>query len=531
MLPQPPRRVIAVIILMIMLTSLPYAAGAISAPVGTRFSGAILDLIDYHSHLAKMHQGLRGEWLYRLLFTAEPHPPILLQTFYVALGHVARLTGLSLDITYQVARVVSVAFMVWAIWAFMLHYLSPDVAWWALLLALFGGGWSFLLWIIAPAMTANVSPIEFWLLDAYTFLAAFISPHFAIGIGLLALAFLALDHWTSQQSPRSLLTLWLATFAIAMIQPFDLLLVDSVLVIVVVYRLWKQNIGWHSAVAGLMLLGVTHGAILGYDWLMLNTPIWKSFADQNITLSPSPIYYVLGYAPLLIPAVTGIVVALRRQADRWLIPGLWIVGVIVLVYAPLATQRRFVLGVQVPMAALAVYWLSAVIVPALKMRIGQRYRSVLLVYGALATLSTIIVIVWLVTATRASANAELYIIDNTVMGWDWIQENTSQDSVILSGFHNGGAIPARTGRRVVLGHWIETADYLAKRDAVGRFFVADTADNWRLVLLQSQGVDYMWYSDEEKALGSWNPAIADYLRPVFESATLTLYQVKQVEVK
>ena len=45
---------------------------------------------DYDSHLAKMQQGLNGSWLYGLLFTAEPHQPILLQTFYVGLGHVAR---------------------------------------------------------------------------------------------------------------------------------------------------------------------------------------------------------------------------------------------------------------------------------------------------------------------------------------------------------------------------------------------------------------------------------------------------------
>src|SRR5262245_18445167 len=105
------RLVWLLVALTITLTTLPIVVGAFSAPSGTTFSGVILNLQDYNSHLAKMWQGARGSWTYQLLFTSELPEGVFLQTFYIALGHVARWTGLSFDLTFQIARVICVALM------------------------------------------------------------------------------------------------------------------------------------------------------------------------------------------------------------------------------------------------------------------------------------------------------------------------------------------------------------------------------------------------------------------------------------
>lgn len=42
-------------------------------------------------------------WQFRLLFTPETHAGVYCQPFYVALGHLARLVGLGLPLTFQVA--------------------------------------------------------------------------------------------------------------------------------------------------------------------------------------------------------------------------------------------------------------------------------------------------------------------------------------------------------------------------------------------------------------------------------------------
>lgn len=515
------------VVLTIILTTLPYVVGALSAPAGTTFSGVILNLQDYNSHLAKMQQGARGSWTYRLLFTAEPHEAVFLQTFYITLGHVAHWTGLSFDLTFQLARVICVGLMVWALWAFLAHYLGDSAALWALGLAIFGGGMGYLLFFFAPAMTANVSPIEFWLLDAYTFLSAFISPHFAAGVGLLALAFLMVDRWTDRPAPRQLTIMFLTSLAIAIVQPFDLILLDAILIAVAGYRLCRRRIAWTKALPGLVLIGISHAAILGYDWLVLyHFPIWTSFSAQNVTLSPPPVYYILGYAPTLLPALAGLYIAIRRRDGRWLVPILWLAGVAILIEWPgLLTQRRYVLGVQAPMAALAVYWFAEAGVPWLKKRLRKRYRLVLTVYGAVATLTTIALIVWLLAATRNPVNRELYIPDAVESAWGWIDEHTPTDAVFLASVGNGANLVGRTGRRAVVGHPIETADFAAKRAALSTFFGTDTDDDWRQAFLSGQHVAYLWYGADEQALGDWSPDEAGYLQKVFEAPGVTIYQV------
>ncbi|HVO41487.1 MAG TPA: hypothetical protein VMT34_02635 [Aggregatilineales bacterium] len=512
------RRVGLAAVLMIALTTLPYLIALAATPPGSVFSSAILDRIDVNSHLAKMEQGERGAWLYSLLFTDRPHPPIAIQTFYIALGHVARWTGLSLILVYHLARIVCVGLMVFALWAFLTHYLTPDGAFAALLLCLFGGGIGFVLFFIAPALTRDIAPIEFWLLDAYTFLGSFALPHFAAGIALLAVGMLAIDRWTGGGARGSLLTLWLAALGIAILQPFDLLLLDLVLVIAVIGRIITRQIKPIPGITGLALVGISHAALGGYTWLALHSdPVWQSFNDQNVTLSPPPMYYVLGYGPLLLPAILGLWHILHGKEGRWLVPVAWLVVVAILVYFPIATQRRFLLGVQAPMAALAVFWLADYALPASRRRFRRRYRLAVVGYGTLAMLSTVLLLAWLL-GKPASDGRTLYDSTDEVAALNWISANTPADAVLLSDFETGGKIPADTGRRVVLGHWIETPDYERTRSEVEIFYAPDTGDAWRRDYLRAHHVDYVWFQD--------TPAPdAAYLQSAFESGSVRIFRV------
>jgi hypothetical protein len=426
-------------LVMAILTTLPYLAGVVSAPPG--------DL----QRRDPIRRITTATWLKCTGRAGAKVPPLLPPTrtsrffrrFMWRLA-VVRWSGLSPDVVYQLARIVCTLLMVWALWAFMAHYLPDRAAWWALLLCLFGGGIGYLLFLFAPAMTANVSPIEFWLLDAYTFLAAFVSPHFAAGIALLAVACLSLDTWTSQAAPgvrpagRRLLTLFLSLLAVALVQPFDLLLLDGVLIAAVARGVLRKQISPAKALAGLALIGISQAAIVGYDWIVLDQyPVWQSFAAQNVTLSPPPVYYLLGYAPILLPALGGIALALRRRNGRFFVPICWLLGVSILVYAPLATQRRFVLGMLAPMAVLAVYWLADVALPWLRERLPKRHRLVLILYGAVATLSTITLFAWLLISIRNPANPDLYTPDE-IGGLALDRRSDAGGKRRAGGFHGWG---------------------------------------------------------------------------------------------
>jgi hypothetical protein len=144
-----------------------------------------------------------------------------------------------------------------------------------------------------------------------------------------------------------------------------------------------------------------------------------------------------------------------------------------LLYAPLATQRRYLLGIPAPLAALAVHWLATDAMPRLVRWNRRRARGVLAAYGALATHTTLALLVWLVLAAGSPANADLFTPDSDSAAWAWIRQQTPTESVVLAGFKSGGAIAGRTGRRSIVGHWYETIDYPKKREAVGRFLRGD----------------------------------------------------------
>jgi hypothetical protein len=600
-------------------TTLPYLVGEASAPAGWTYSGAasvpVGAQVDFNSHLAKMWQGYRGEWTYHLLFTHEAHPGLpLVQGFYVALGALARLTPLSLPAVYHVARFVLTAGMALAVWAFTGRFFErPLERWLGLVFGTLVTGVSWLLLALDPAGAAQVSPIEFWLIDAYNPLGALYMPHFAVAVILQIVAFLAFAAWVDDggdptppdtndgagaqytvplrenalvetpqagspgampggkpaeagyegtarpNSPISwglpvnrsrgipspggtlpptgaahLLTLTLALAVESLIQPYVILLTVPLLGILAAVHVFNTHkLTLRRALWLAIPLGV-HAALVGWQYLALSgDPVWADFTRQNITLSPSVTYYLLGYLPFIIPAVAGLRRFMVSEADdRWWLPLLWVALVAGLLYAPFPTQRRYLLGVQTPLAMIAAYGWARAVLPWLHPRLR-------LVTTALYVAVAGFAFVGLVAVNSVSLSEPYNAYPPTVFydgeesaAFDWLLENrASPDELVLttadeSGHGSGGRLVAATGQRVYLGHWIETADYTGKIAQVRRFYDPAAPDSWRQDFLRDTGAVYVWFDGYARAMGDWNPYEADYLAPVFSSVLVTIFRVQ-----
>ena len=129
------------------------------------------------------------------------------------------------------------------------------------------------------------------------------------------------------------------------------------------------------------------------------------------------------------------------------------------------------------------------------------------------------------TLAAAARAPVLFWPTGVLAGVDWLGENTSWEETVLAGFETGSLIPARIGHRVVLGHWMETVDFEAKREAVARFFTTDTPDEERLTLLREWGVAWLFCGPEERSLGDFDPSAVTYLEPVFQQGEVAVYRV------
>ncbi|MEW5719993.1 MAG: hypothetical protein AB1817_15300, partial [Chloroflexota bacterium] len=374
------RWTIAASVLILFLSAIPYIIGYLSETAEWRFGGAVFDRQDYNVYLANIQIGLRGEWQLRMLHTSEELSPAYVRMFYVLIGQVGRLTHLAPAALYEAARWIAGLGMLLTLYAFTARFLYPiALRRAAFLIGALGSGIGWLLLILRWQPNPDVSPIDFWLIDLYGFFSLLAFPHFAMVMAALWSAVLAmLKHWETGQW-RWLIVCALCVVVMQLAQPFGLVIITLVLI---GYAAW----GWFARerrfpVASLGLLMLAQLPLAAHTLLVLyGDPRWSGFSAQNITLSPDPIYYVLG---LGIPGALAIVgawrVARRRFGPACLLV-VWLVAVAILVYAPVAFQRRFAEGVTAPIAVLAALGGGYSILPRLaRWRSFRRARNVAII--------------------------------------------------------------------------------------------------------------------------------------------------------
>jgi len=592
--------VAAVAGLVVAVSTLPYAAGYLAQTADLRFSGALLDRVDYYSYLARMWEGYRGAWRFEILFTPEAHQGAYFQPFHLALGHLARLTRLDMQVVYQIARVTLALAMLLTIYRFIAQFIGRvRTRRVAFLLAVTASGLGWLTEVIAPTPPNGVSPMDFWLLDGFTYLAVLAVPHFCAAISLLLGILIVLLRRLEGPSRGEAAAAAVASVLLGLIHPYTLLLADLLPllywgaqalrarpVLPAPGAPWPDRQDRQAQVAvrpgraaerrgvsaarrrmlALAAMAAAQIPLLAYEvWAIRSEPVFAAWSAQNITLSPPPRIYLLGYGALLALAAAGVITWLRRGAsgsqppeggtgDRMglAFPLLWIGVAAVTAYLPWNLQRRFLEGVQVPLGLLAGVGLAEGIVPwpdghlclpVLAVRPGRprcrqdrpwpgkgkhiRLRRVALPMAvALMAMSNLYLTAGF-TVAAAGRSPALFWPADLLAGVDWLGENTGAEDTVLAAFDTGNLIPARIGHRVVMGHWIETADFEGKRAEVARFFEAATPDGERQALLERYGVAYVFYGPYERALGAFDPATAGYLTLAAQLPSASIYRVNR----
>jgi hypothetical protein len=352
-------------------------------------------------------------------------------------------------------------------------------------------------------------------------------PHFSAAVILQIIVVLNYERWSVQGGWRPLGVLTLALVLESFVQPYIVVLFGPLLVLMTAYRVFvNHKLALKRALWLILPLGL-HALLVVYQLVAVNgDPVWTSFSAQNITLSPPVFFYLLGYLPFLLPIAFGLL-KLRQRDECWWVLVVWVLLVVLLVYVPLPTQRRYLLGVQTPLAVLAAFGWTHGILP----RIRRGYRPLATgVYVLLAALGMVALLFADLAASLRTKDTAYYSPE----AWgavEWLRENADNPhDLVLTTFNragqgSGGRVVAATGMRVFAGHWIETAFLDDKVEQLRRFYDPTTADDWRQEFLNAIGATYVWYDENSSAFGAWNPGSADTLAPVYKSDSVSLYRV------
>jgi hypothetical protein len=469
--------------LLLILSSLPYLAGYRSQTTQQVFGGAVFDRQDYTVHLATMQIGARGEWKYRMRLTSEPQQGAYVKLFYVFLGHVSRWLGLSLPATYQAGRLFFGLLACLGVFALSARlFPQPSARRLAFVLCTAGAGLGWLQMATGWLPQPDISPIDFWLIDAYIFFGLLTLPHFAAvtaflcGMLVCFLSFL--------RKPE--IWKWLAIIALGllleMIQPYAPLLADLGMVGALLGQALNQrhlNLRTWTALVG---IGLSQVPLVVYNYLVFNAnPLWRSFTAQNITLSPPPVYILWGFGLFWPLSLWGVWIVFRDpKPERWMALA-WSVGALCLAYIPLALQRRFLFAYSLPLGLLAVLGVTEGLYPWLEHWapewLAKRKLGLATLVVGLACLSSLYLSFgnMLFLSQRP---ASLFDPIALVQGVDWLSRHAEVEDVVLSAMETGQLVAARAGLPVFLGHKIETVDYKRKSELVREFFSGGMPSGW-----------------------------------------------------
>jgi hypothetical protein len=533
-------QVFGIALVVLVISSIPYAVGYCTERSGTEFGGFFVDLDDSYSYLAKMQQGASDGWRYRIPFTPEEHAGAYLYTFYLGLGKLSSLSGLSLIQTYQFARLVcGLSLLVMAYIFLSLFLENGDERLVAYVLISFSSGLGWLILLVGgPATLRGIAPTDFWWIEAYTLFTVLTFPHYIAGVTLLLLFFTLVLRYLEDFQLLALSLGIVTLLALCIVHPYNVFIVDGVLGAYWVFLCLKRKTIPRRETLAIAIWSITPMPLLIYYYHALTSdPVFQSWAAQTILPSPPVQHLLLGYGIVFLLALGGLAGAIRQKNERNMLLVSWVTGALVLTYLPFNFQRRMVEGLHVPLCILATLGLFDYLLPlALDSSWLKRFarwrgygrpglRRLLLLSIIMVTLPSSLGLVAAHSASILSNDPSLYFGQREVEAVVWLEENTNRTDTVLACPRIGLLIPTRAGNRVFLGHPVETRGAGQKNRLLQEFFRDSSGDDFRRNLLREYGIRYVFYGPREQQLGDLDPLEASYLTPAYTNSSVTIYRV------
>jgi len=507
--------------LLVTLTLIPYALALSIGDEAYSFMGILPNPKDGATYLSKIEQGQDGAWLFELRHTPQITDPAALHLIYLALGHVARLLGLSNVVIFHGVRVLASFFMF-----FSLYQLGATI--WQrprprrlfFILSAMGTGVGWVGFLFSPEEFAP----DLTVAEGFPWLAAYTNVHFPLALGCMAVLtaiYLTVFRPGFDEVPTSANGgLWVLGLSVllAIIAPAALLVLGAVLLAyTLVQGRQKRALPFHEIRWTSMLVlpalpfAVYYGAVFRFNETM------SDFNAQNVTPSPHPLLTLLGYAILLIIAAPGIWRAVKRfEPDGDQLMLLWLVTNSIAVYIPFDLQRRLFVGLFFPLVYFAVRAIEDFWLERLKSERRQRLAFLLVLSSFVPThlITFGAPLILSVSLPEGGAETGILLQKDYVRAFDWLNRHAQRDEVVLASPIVGLWVPARTENRPVYGHEFETVPAEERLAQVRAFYQGTDC----ATLLDSDlpfRVSYVLWGEREDELGRVN-SVADDIKPVYD---------------
>lgn len=504
--------------LVILMITFPYGLGFLSGGNDYLFSGFFINHPDGHAYLAKMRLGQEGRWSFTLPYHTEPGGGGYVYLFYLGLGHIARILHVPLIYVFHGARI----FLTMVLLASLANFWQAlfQVGWKRKLAFAMSSLGSGLGWFVLAfgSLTA-----DFLVAEAYPFLAAYHNPHFPFGLGLMV--WLLTPGRMEKDPGKEIMLVVPAALMLGVSLPFGVVIVCLVLGCECLIANFRGRFVWQNVfsmpsqkVQMLFLISMTGGSILLYQmWLFHTDPVLNGWYTQNRAPSIPVGNMLWAFSPGLILAAFGWRKAFQGEYTRRI--ALWMVIGLGLVYIPWNWQRRFMTGLYIPVAGLAVLGIKKI-----RTRNWLRFESLVTILFLLIFPTNLMILGMSIRAAY-SQDETLYYTADEMEGLAWLSEmEENQEAIVLAEPDLGLAVPVYTPHRVVYGHR-ETINAREKERMVKAYFSGDLSEQERNDFLEAYAVDYVLVESTSDDLDEKAFLIEN--QKIFEKGAIVIYEVKK----
>lgn len=360
----------AITLIIITLSAVPFIYAHLSAPEGYEYNGLhSLTRGDFPVYYSYINQIKNGQELLFNNFALEEQTTPILNIFWLLLGKFALLFKLEPATVIQLFKIVLTPVAIISLYIFTSYFFSDIkkrlMAIWTLCFSSGFGGYAIYIFLSHRTTRSENWPIDFWVPESNTFLTLYHLPHFILSLTLIvSIYYLFLR---ALETKKSLYALYAGLLGLILFNfhPYHTLTVNSVISIYLAYKLFTQPKDWFLYIRIFLLWFIPSTVSVIYHYLLILTDFAiGSRALQNVSLTPPPIYIFLGYGFVLIFAICGLYFYFKNRKTNFTDINhfdfivIWFIVNSLLLYFPIAFQRRFLAGYHIPMVLLAIFSLQ-----------------------------------------------------------------------------------------------------------------------------------------------------------------------------
>jgi len=483
---------IVISILLILFISAPFVYGIFQSDENLTFNGKHSlspgDLPVYYSYI---NQIKNGNYFLINQFTAEPDQLKILNVFWLGAGLFAKALGLTGPAAVHILRLIFIPIFVFSLYLFLSLFFQKTFFKKTLTVLLcFSSGLGFYFTKMRVYENSYLnSPIDLWVSESNIFTSLYHSPHFAFSWILIIFTFIFFFLAAQNRKFKYSVFAGLCSLILFQFHPYHFPTIYAVTFIYCL-ALWLKNKNSQNFIHFLLLFTFSAPALL-YHVYTLSDPLISARSLQNITLTPPPIYVILGYGIFFPLAFFGLYKIFKKnKEEKYSFLIIWLLVALLLIYLPnYQFQRRLLQGLQIPLIAFSLYFVWPFFEKKI-IAVSKKYYFSLIIFLLIFTIapSTLYNLSRdIIFAKNRINNFYLNKPQNKVIEF-LTQKNGERKTILSQDTHLSNVLPAKTNHKMFAAHQHETLDFENKLKMKQQFVINGLSGRTAFNLIKKYGI-------------------------------------------